>query len=207
MADPQTKPRILDAARRLFAEHGIQGTSLRQITQEAEVNLAAVNYHFGSKDGLIKELIEQELSPINMERERRLDEAVERHGDSPIPVRELNRIFLEPAVQAMHQCSSFGPCLLTRLHQDPSPDLKAMCVGILAPTIRRFVAETHRTLPEQPTDVLLIRGHFMVGALLHILDAQAELQMEVPGALPERLLDPEFRLEQLIAFCTAGFHG
>ena len=53
-SQPETRDRILDAAERLFVEHGFEGTSMRMITGAANANLAAVNYHFGSKDALIQ---------------------------------------------------------------------------------------------------------------------------------------------------------
>ena len=68
-----TRGRILDSAERLFAEQGFSGTSLRQITAAAGANLAAVNYHFGSKEELIKEALSRRLRPINAERLKWLD--------------------------------------------------------------------------------------------------------------------------------------
>ena len=61
-ANKDTATRILDAAERLFVEHGFEATSLRTITQQAEVNLAAVNYHFGSKKELIQAVLDRYLS-------------------------------------------------------------------------------------------------------------------------------------------------
>ena len=69
-----TRARILDAAERLFMAHGYDGTSMRQITGEAGVNLAAVNYHFGSKEALIQEAFRRRLNWLNEERMRALDE-------------------------------------------------------------------------------------------------------------------------------------
>ena len=73
MTQADTKERILDAAELLFAEHGFSGTSLRAVTGEAEVNLAAVNYHFGSKMGLFKAVVLRRVGPLNEERLRMLD--------------------------------------------------------------------------------------------------------------------------------------
>ena len=74
MSQPDTKQRILDVAERLFATRGFHATSLRAITRAAEVNLAAVNYHFGSKDALLEAVMLRRLGPLNEIRQARLDQ-------------------------------------------------------------------------------------------------------------------------------------
>src|SRR5436189_6346555 len=64
----ETRTRILDAAEELFMLHGFEGTSMRQLTAKAGVNLAAVNYHFGSKDALIEAVFRRRLDPMNAAR-------------------------------------------------------------------------------------------------------------------------------------------
>ena len=76
---PDTRDRILDAAERLFAQQGFDLTSLRALTTEADVNLAAVNYHFGSKERLFEAVLARLIAPINAERLARLD-ALEAKG-------------------------------------------------------------------------------------------------------------------------------
>ncbi len=68
-----TKERILDAAEALFMEHGFEATSLRSITAAADVNLAAVNYHFGSKEELFQAVLTRRLDPMNQRRARAAD--------------------------------------------------------------------------------------------------------------------------------------
>ncbi len=75
MVGSDTKQRILDTAERLFADRGFAGTSLRAITREADVNQAAVHYHYGSKDELLKAVLNRLIVPMNEERLRLLDEA------------------------------------------------------------------------------------------------------------------------------------
>ena len=70
-----TKTKILNAAEKLFGVNGFHGTSLRDITAEAQVNLAAVNYHFQSKESLMDALIERRIEPINSKRFQMLDAA------------------------------------------------------------------------------------------------------------------------------------
>ncbi|MDP7061320.1 MAG: TetR/AcrR family transcriptional regulator [Planctomycetota bacterium] len=202
-----TKQRILDAARTLFAEHGFPATSLREITKHAEVNLAAVNYHFGSKDGLLKELVNECIEPINTERIRLLDAAEAEAGGQPLVMRDLIRIFLEPAVRELCDQGSAMPCILSRLHHEPHAGLEEMMSDILAPTITRFVTASHRCLPHRTPEELLIRGHFMIGAMLHLLDFNCEELVPGLGINEEVISGYDFRLEQLISFCTAGFDG
>src|SRR3954453_22954021 len=71
---PDTKTRILDAAESFFMEHGFEATSMRQLTTAAGVNLAAVNYHFGTKEELFQAVLTRRLDPMNQERIELLDE-------------------------------------------------------------------------------------------------------------------------------------
>src|SRR4051795_9743779 len=68
-----TRDRLLDAAERLFAEHGYQATTMRGLTAEAEANIAAVNYHFGCKQSLLEAVVHRALAPVVAERRRRLE--------------------------------------------------------------------------------------------------------------------------------------
>lgn len=73
-----TYDRILDIAEGLFASHGIQGTSIRQITELASVNVAAVNYHFGTKDKLVDAVIQRRFQKLEEDRSLALDRVEER---------------------------------------------------------------------------------------------------------------------------------
>src|SRR2546428_5463252 len=80
----ETRTRILDAAEELFMLHGFEGTSMRQLTAKAGVNLAAVNCHFGSKDALIEAVFRRRLDPMNAARIAALDE-LEKSARAPAP--------------------------------------------------------------------------------------------------------------------------
>src|ERR1700724_3073889 len=86
-----TKTRILNSAEKLFGKNGFDATSLRDITAEAQVNLAAVNYHFQSKDSLIDAIIERRILPINQRRLEMLDAA-----GHPPSVEQVVESFLSP---------------------------------------------------------------------------------------------------------------
>src|SRR5277367_4422518 len=97
-----TKSKILDVAENLFGNQGFEGTSLRDITAKAQVNLAAVNYHFQSKDSLIDAIIERRLAPVNRRRLGMLEAA----GPSP-SVEQIVNAFLSPLL--MMEVLTAGP--------------------------------------------------------------------------------------------------
>src|SRR5512139_2982341 len=85
-AQLDTRARILRAAEALFVEQGFADTSLRMITARAEVNLAAVNYHFGSKEELIREVFQRHLEPLNAARIAYLDRLEAQAKGQPLSV-------------------------------------------------------------------------------------------------------------------------
>src|SRR5271157_4799471 len=95
-----TKEKILDAAERLFADHGFASTSLRQITAEAGVNLAAVNYHFHSKEALLSAVLERKVRPVNVRRIELLDQALRETGQSRPSLKKVIRAFIQPVFEA-----------------------------------------------------------------------------------------------------------
>src|SRR3546814_15414108 len=84
LSSPSTREIILDTAEALFARQGHDGTSMRQITSEAGVNLAAVNYHFGSKEALVQAVLKRRLAILNQERLRLLDELETQAAGEPL---------------------------------------------------------------------------------------------------------------------------
>ena len=92
-----TKEKLLDAAEELFADHGFASTSLRDITTEADVNLAAVNYHFGSKLDLLRAVFARRIGPVNAERLERFDAL-----DDP-DVEEVLRAFIAPLFKRLRE--------------------------------------------------------------------------------------------------------
>src|SRR5580658_4365705 len=94
-----TKGKILDTAERLFAEQGYGAVSLRQIIADAEVNLAAIHYHFGSKQELLDQVIMRKAGPVNLERLERLDRLETKPG-APPTVEQVLEAFLMPMAQS-----------------------------------------------------------------------------------------------------------
>src|SRR6185437_320586 len=102
----ETRTRILDAAEELFMQHGFEGTSMRLLTAKAGVNLAAVNYHFGSKHALVEAVFRRRLDPMNAARISALEE-LERQGH-PLTPDAIIRAFVAPSLRLIEDAKGGG---------------------------------------------------------------------------------------------------
>jgi AcrR family transcriptional regulator len=199
-----TRDRILDTSVKLFADKGFAQTSLRAITAEAGVNLAAVNYHFGSKDALILAVFERILDPVNQARLGLLDEA-EARGESP-DLRTVIRAFVAPPLQKMpHQRGPQVVRLFGRLYMEATPEVRAGVLRQFDEVFQRFADALQRAAPHLDAATVSCRFHLMVGAMVHAM-SNWHLLKEAP---PQRscALDPPTMLEHLVDFVAAGFEA
>ena len=200
-----TKLSLLDAAEALIAEHGVAGASLRAITSRAGTNLAAANYHFGSKQALARAVIARHLEPINGERLRLLDEAERRGGEDGPSLESLVRAFVGPVVRFGQNLPDRGrhfAQICGRALTQPDPMLRESLLGELAEAIRRFKAAFARSLPQLSKEELLWRIQFMVGAMAHTM-AGTQMIEEVHGDVLDTR-DLEGIVERMVRFLCAG---
>jgi len=166
-----TKTRILDAAETLFIECGYEATSLRQITSKAEVNLAAVNYHFGSKESLMHAMLSRRLDLLNQERLKLLDRFDSLLGPRVTCEHVLGAMFI-PALRVSRDPRVGGKAflrLLGRAYTDPSPFIRDFLNAHYASVSVRFFDAFQRALPHLPREELGWRLHFAIGALSGVL--------------------------------------
>jgi len=95
-----TKSRILQTTEKLFFDRGLENMSLRAIAAEAEVNVAAINYHFGSKDNLILEIFARSIESFEKIRDELFREAKENNGSENLTVQDLVRGYYLPWVRS-----------------------------------------------------------------------------------------------------------
>jgi AcrR family transcriptional regulator len=198
-----TKDRILDAAERLFAHDGFEATSLRAITTEADVNLAAVNYHFQSKEALVQAVIGRRMGPVNAQRLALLDAYEAEADDGPVPLERIMDAFLRPVIEMVgSHAHEFVP-LIGRLYTEPGEFAVRLYKQQFEHMAQRFIPALQRSLPELPHAELAWRIHFAVGALAHTMGASRLLKL-MSGGLSD-VSDVEGTLARLKAFVSAGF--
>jgi len=198
-----TRTRILDAAEELFMQHGFEGTSMRQLTSRAGVNLAAVNYHFGSKDALIEAVFRRRLDPMNA---ARLAELAKLEAGGSLSPESIIRAFVGPSLRLVEDAKGGGrnfTRLLGRTYTEPSKTLRALIGQMYAPTMERYKAALERALPQMPREELVWRMHFMFGTLAYTLAATDTVQL-IAGCKPEDRYDARLLEERLTAFLLAG---
>jgi AcrR family transcriptional regulator len=203
-----TRESLLDAAESLFSEHGIQAASLRAITQRAGANLAAVHYHFGSKEGLVRAVFSRRLKPLNEERLRLL-EAAQLEGDPAADgVERVLHAFMAPLLRAAREktegARSFGR-LMGRAFSEPSEEVRTMVSEEFAETVRRFLATLARLLPYLPEQELMWRFHFAAGAMAHTVSCGYLLE-KYSGGLCHASNGDE-ALDYLVSFLAAGLRA
>jgi len=187
-------------------QHGFEGTSMRTLTAKASVNLAAVNYHFGSKDSLIEAVFRRRLDPMNAARIAELDRLEAVAPAATLSAEAIIRAFLRASLAMIEDAKSGGRNfirLLGRAYTEPSKPIRALIGQLYAPAMARYKSAFERALPELPKDELIWRMHFMFGTLAYTLAATDTVQL-IAGCKPEDRYDAALLEDRLTAFLNAG---
>jgi AcrR family transcriptional regulator len=217
LAGEETKEKILDAAEELFSDDGFAATSIRAITTRAGVNLAALNYHFGSKDALVDAVFGRRIGPLNDERIRLLDEIESRAGVGEITLEGVLEAFLSPAIRLASDPESGGKVfmrLMGRAHTEPGDFFRKVIAKQFQTVFLRFKSAFQKVLPHLPPEELYWRIHFVVGAMaftmshkmaLHYLESYQPKGESVAGGI----VDPDAGvvLSRLVGFTAAGLRA
>ena len=209
MSDSDTKTRILDSAEYLFAQEGFHNTSLRALTTHAEVNLASVNYHFGSKEALLQAVLERRLLPLNQLRTDQMNAVVAKANAQNLRPEAANilRAFIEPTLA--FRDSSPGArsfiALVGRSLSEPDATVRSCFIELALPVFQVLFQNLHQALPQLPPAVLLARLQFIMGALSHVMCMDDSQPLAVAG-LPEPLSAHEL-VEDLLRFVSTGLEA
>jgi AcrR family transcriptional regulator len=205
MGEISTRDRILDAAEELFAEQGF-ATSLRSITANAEVNLAAVNYHFGSKEALIQEVFHRRLGPLNAERVALLDDLENATGGEAPELESVVEAFVGPPLRMSHdpQGATFMRLFGHTLGQRDDRVLR-MFAEEFRTVAERFGSALGRALPHLDHPEVLWRLLFMVGSMAHTMSLSDKLPDLTRGVC--RPADVETLIRRLVPFVAGGMRA
>jgi len=198
-----TKDRILSAAEELFAQHGFAGTSLRQVTGRADVNIAAVNYHFGSKENLVNEVFRRRMDVMSAQRLQQLEAAVRDH---PGQLEPILAAFIEPAL-ALAQDRNRGAAfvrVIARAYAEHNESLRRFLSDHYGHVLREFGKAIAGCLPGLDKETLYWRLDFLAGALTYAM-SDFGLIKRPPGA--SEAAHRARAARELIRFAAAGLQA
>ncbi|MGI8891751.1 MAG: TetR/AcrR family transcriptional regulator [Chthoniobacterales bacterium] len=203
-----TKVALLDATERLVAARGFEAASLRAITAAAKVNLAAVNYHFATKDALIIAMLNRRMKPLNEARLALLDRFEAEAGATPVPVEKILEALFRPLLELIAKPAKGGRDFLRLLAlclAEPGDFLKPLVQKEFAEKTRRFHRALRRSLPELSEVEAHWRLHLAYGAFLHAVAHSRVLEFSSGGRC--RLTNCAAVLPRIINFCAAGLRS
>jgi AcrR family transcriptional regulator len=207
LASNGTKVKLLDAAERLFAEHGLDGVSLRNIAGAAHVDVALIPYHFGSKLGLFKAVFHRRADPLNAMRIQALQSALPRSRGRP----DLERVIYAlaaPNVYLRHLPEMGGQAfgrMVVREVTDPKERERGLISEAFDPIVEKFIPALAEALPGVPSPVLQWAFHFAIGTVIQTMASTGRLEERSKGVC--HYGDPDEVLRYLVPFITHGILG
>ena len=196
----ENKTIILDTAERFFARKGFSASTLRSITKEANVNVASVNYYFGSKERLITEVLSRIFRPLNMRRAELLSDAIQKFHPHAVPLRDILNALIRPILEMVFSTSHTQAMLvLRRCMSEEGNFIEEAIKNDLNSLIERFLGLLCQTLPEIPREELRWRLHFVIGTAVHTACLCEKSLKNTPS------LQLEDVLRELLDYTAAGF--
>jgi AcrR family transcriptional regulator len=205
LASTDTKEQILDAAERLLSAYGFAGTSLRSVTKEAGVNLAAVHYHFGTKEDLLRAVLSRIVIPVNRERLEMLERVEAAAGGEPPTLEGILEAFIAPDLRLIRDLGERGVIItrfLGRSYTEPAEMVQALIREQYEELGQRFMEVTAQALPDVPQAELYWRFKLVVGVLTYIL-----ADTDRTGGYAEDLSDVDGTVRRLVAFLAPGLRA
>jgi AcrR family transcriptional regulator len=201
-----TRLSILDAAERCFAESGFDGVSLRTITERAGVDLALANYHFGSKENLLQEVLVRRARIVHDERVRALELARQQAGTRSPSVEAIVTAFLAPMFRHLAEGDAgwrhYGSLVS---HLDVLPKFTALASGVLDPTALHFINALRLALPKAPEPSVYWGYMFLLGAMVQVMSATGRIERLSRGLC--RSNDVDGALRELVPFVSGGLRA
>ena len=200
-----SKRKLLDAAEQLFADKGFEAVSVRDITQLAETNVAAVNYHFGSREALLGLVMMRYMVPVTEERLARLESVERKWPGKGAPLEEIIDAFVRPLVGQVRKSELAERLffkLMGRIFSQQSDGLPPQIEEQLRRVLDRFSRAFAKSLPTVSPEELCWRIHFMAGGMIHLLSHQDIIHRLTDGASGSPTIDTT--LSRFVRFVAAG---
>ncbi|GAQ00007.1 TetR/AcrR family transcriptional regulator [Leptolyngbya sp. NIES-2104] len=199
-----TKTQIITVAQRLFAEQGFAGTTLRNVVSEAGVNLAAVHYHFGSKEELFRAVVAQLARPV-VERELSLLADLKAKPEVP-SVEDILTALLKPNLEMLCQDEEtqfVRSQFMGRCRTEPKP-IQSIANEEFAAATEAFLDVLQRVLPEQSRSHLRWKFDLVIAVLVRVQTEAGQPHALLKSSDPSEI---QATTEQLVKFLSPGMRS
>ncbi len=206
----ETRVRLLDAAERLFADRGFAGTLLRAIARAAGTSVSATNYHFGSKQELLRETLRRRVEPVTRRRLERLGE-LEAHTAPAAPsLEEVLDAFLRPLFESSDELNAAragARFVAARLYAESPALVATLKRELFGDITERYLPALARALPERSPGQIALGFQFVIGVMVHVISGHLEDAPPWPGIETHPPSSGEPLLRQMLAFAAAGMRS
>ena len=206
VSDKGVRERLLDAAEELFAEHGFEGTSIRELAGRAGCNIASVNYYFGSKDNLYVEVWRRQLLHMRNMRVASVDKSMSEGGDNPgleALLRSFAYAFIGPLVEK--QGGERLMRLMAREMIDPHLPPGMFGDDAIKPTMTAMQQGLAKACPDLPESKVPLIVFSLVGQLMHTIKIKAIVRwIDQESAA---MFEPGKVIEHIVGFTAAGIRA
>lgn len=208
MASIETKERLLDAAELLFAENGFASTSLRAITSRAGVNIAAVNFHFGTKFSLLLATLDRRLQPISRKQLEGLRMAEDVFGDGPVDLETVLRALIMPVLRMQEDIGQAGDhflALVGQAHRAPDKKIRTAFHKLVDEVMQKYLPVFERALPSASRQELQLKLYLVMGSVTDVVGWRLN-ESDMVDEIPPRD-DPLPMEDMLLRFAAAGMRS
>ena len=208
LATEATKERILAAAEKLFSEQGLDGVSVREIAAAAKLDVAMINYHFGSKLGLYRAVFHRRIDQLTEQRLGGLDEVLARFQGRAPELRDVVHALIAPNILLRSNAELGGvpfARLIVREMTDPNERERGIISEMFDQTAYRYIEAIAVIFPGAPRAEIHWAYHFAIGTLVHAMASTGRLEYLSRGAC--QMSDPDVILGRLVPFVESGFEG
>lgn len=204
MPAPDTKDRILDSAEKLFAESGFDATSIRTISADAGVNLAAINYHFQSKDALLDAVYARRAGPVNERRLALLDEYEAAAGGKAVAPEKVLDAFMRPVFELGDRIGYIPRMMVRMQYVERGAVSEPIFDKHFRPVFTRFFQALKRALPQLSDEEIFWRLQFTAGVFSHVMAGGGTIRAFAKARFKKP--EPEVLMRRMIRFTCAGLN-
>lgn len=202
----EIRERILAAAEKMFSEKGFSSTTVREITREANCNLAAINYYFQGKDNLYFEMIKRNLKILRDVRIESINKVLKDNPEN-VTLEQLIKAFAESFIDPFVDKEKGQRFMKIMIHEILEPRLpkKTFADEVAIPTMKAFGNALKRIYPNVTEKEIFMNVISTIGQLMQAIHINEIFKDEMH--MKEKIPGMKEMMENIVKFSAAGIRA